>query len=106
MITEIVIGVVSSLIATVLIAWYNKCKKSSAQKSLLVKELMKKLVGELCKDFPHVCADLYEIEGKVYFGEMTFTRSCGNIKFKSEGTDEHFGNLMTLPKEKYLFWKK
>lgn len=44
MITEIVIGVVSSLIATVLIAWYNKCKKSSAQKSLLVKELMKKLV--------------------------------------------------------------
>ena len=44
MITEIIIGVVSSLIATVLIAWYNKYRKNSAQKSLLVKELMKKLV--------------------------------------------------------------
>ncbi|MBR5913114.1 MAG: hypothetical protein IKZ58_01945 [Selenomonadaceae bacterium] len=69
-------------------------------------ELMKKLASKLVEDFPHVCADLYEIEDKVYFGEMTFTRSCGNIKFKSKGTDEHFGSLMTLPKEKYLFWEK
>lgn len=44
MITEIIIGVVSSLIATVLIACYKKYKKRSEQKTLLVKELMKKLV--------------------------------------------------------------
>ena len=69
-------------------------------------ELMKKLAAELCKNFAHVRVDFYEIEDKVYFGEMTFTPAAGNIKFKSEGTDEYFGSLMTLPKEKYLFWKK
>lgn len=68
-------------------------------------ELMKKIAAELCKDFSHVCVDLYEIDGKVYFGEMTFTRHSGWIKFKSEGTDEHFGSLMTLPKEKYIVWQ-
>ena len=69
-------------------------------------ELMKKLAAELCKGFAHVRVDFYEIEDKVYFGEMTFTPAGGNIKFKSEGTDEHLGSLMTLPKEKYLFWQK
>ncbi len=69
-------------------------------------ELMKELAAELCKDFAHVRVDFYEIEGKVYFGEMTFTPATGNIIFKPEGTDEHLGSLMTLPKEKYLFWQK
>lgn len=44
MITEIIIGVISSLIATVLIAWYNKYKKRTELKRLSVKDLMKKLV--------------------------------------------------------------
>ena len=69
-------------------------------------ELMKKFAAALSKEFSHVCVDIYEIEGKVYLGEMTFTRTGGNIKWKSKGTDELFGSLMTLPKEKYLFWEE
>ena len=60
-------------------------------------ELMKKLAAELCKEFSFVRVDFYEIDGKVYFGEMTFTPFSGWIKYNSEGTDEHFGKLMTLP---------
>ena len=60
-------------------------------------ELMKELAAELCKGFSHVRVDFYEVNEKVYFGEMTFTPAAGWIKFKSQGTDEHFGKLMTLP---------
>jgi len=44
MITEIIIGVISSLIATILIAGYGKYKKRTELKRLSVKDLMKKLV--------------------------------------------------------------
>ena len=44
MITEIIIGVLSSLIATILIAGYGKYKKRTELKRLSVKDLMKKLV--------------------------------------------------------------
>ena len=66
-------------------------------------ELMKELAAELCKEFKFVRVDFYEIEGKVYFGEMTFIPGAAYIKWKSEGTDELFGDLMTLPNRKYKF---
>ena len=31
----------------------------------------------LCVGFPHVRVDLYNIDGKIYFGEMTFTNGSG-----------------------------
>ena len=63
-------------------------------------ELMKKLAAELCKDFIHVRVDFYEIEGKIYFGEMTFTPGLINDKFKPEGTDELLGVWTKLPTER------
>lgn len=60
-------------------------------------ELMKQLATELCKGFSFVRVDFYEVGDKVYFGEMTFTPAAGWIKYNSEGTDAHFGKLMTLP---------
>lgn len=63
-------------------------------------ELMKKIAADLSKNFIHVRVDLYEIEGQIYFGEMTFTPLAGYINYKSPGTDEYFGSLMTLPFEK------
>ncbi|MBQ6130991.1 MAG: hypothetical protein IJL12_01435 [Selenomonadaceae bacterium] len=61
-------------------------------------ELMKELAAKLAEGFAHVRVDFYEIGGRVYFGEMTFTPGAGNFSFKSEGTDEHLGSLLTLPK--------
>ena len=69
-------------------------------------ELMKDLASELCKDFAHVRVDFYEIEGRVYFGEMTFTPAATYIKWNSKGTDEYFGSLMTLPAKKYSYSEK
>ena len=68
-------------------------------------ELMKELVNELCKDFVHVRVDFYEINGKVYTGEMTFVPGGNPIKWNSKGTDELFGSLMTLPSNPYKFWE-
>ena len=60
-------------------------------------ELMKKLAAKLAEGFAFVRADFYEINGKVYFGEMTFTPGAGNFSYKSEGTDEYLGSLLKLP---------
>ena len=60
-------------------------------------ELMKELVTKLAEGFAFVRVDLYEIEGKVYFGEMTFTPGGGVFSWKSEGTDEYLGSLLKLP---------
>ncbi|MBE8951573.1 MAG: hypothetical protein SR1Q7_00310 [Quinella sp. 1Q7] len=60
-------------------------------------ELMKKLAATLAEGFDFVRVDLYEVDGHVYFGEMTFTPGAGNFYYKSAGTDEYLGSLLTLP---------
>ncbi len=60
-------------------------------------DLMKKLAAALAEGFAFVRVDFYEIEGKVYFGEMTFVPGAGNFYYKSEGTDEYLGGLLKLP---------
>lgn len=59
-------------------------------------ELMKNLAAKLCKEFIFVRVDFYEIEGKVYIGEITFTPGTGNLDFKPDGANEYLGSLMTL----------
>lgn len=60
-------------------------------------KLMKKLAATLAEGFAFVRVDFYEIGGKVYFGEMTFTPGADNFYYKSEGTDEYLGSLLKLP---------
>ncbi len=60
-------------------------------------KLMKKLAAKLAEEFAFVRVDFYEIDDKVYFGEMTFTPGAGNFYYKSEGTDEYLGSLLKLP---------
>jgi hypothetical protein len=43
--------------------------------------------------FPFVRVDLYEIEGKPYFGEMTFYPNSGRFVFKPESTELMLGQL-------------
>ena len=42
---------------------------------------MKKLASELSQGIPHVRVDFYEVNGKVYFGEMTFFPGSGFTPF-------------------------
>lgn len=52
---------------------------------------MKSLASQLSSDFPFVRVDLYNVEGKVYFGELTFYPSSGYGKFHPDGFDFELG---------------
>lgn len=46
------------------------------------------LVNVLCKGFDHVRVDLYNVDGIIYFGEMTFTNGKGyELIYPSEAND-------------------
>ncbi len=51
----------------------------------------------LAKGFPHVRIDFYEINGEVYFGEMTFYHMGGISPFIPETWDYTFGSWLNLP---------
>ena len=55
---------------------------------------------KLSKDIPFVRVDLYEVNGQVYFGELTFYPSGGFEGFKPEEYDKILGDMLELPKEK------
>lgn len=38
----------------------------------------------LSKGFPEVRVDFYDVAGKAYFGEMTFTSDCGRMPYFSK----------------------
>ena len=60
---------------------------------------MLSVARKLSKDFSYVRVDLYEIEGKVYFGEMTFTPASGFYPYKGTWTpekDRQLGRLIDL----------
>ncbi|MBR4747976.1 MAG: glycosyl transferase [Abditibacteriota bacterium] len=58
---------------------------------------MLELAGILSEGLVHVRVDLYEINGKVYFGEMTFFHHGGIVPFDPEEWDLKFGQWLTLP---------
>lgn len=63
-------------------------------------EQMIELSRKLTKGFPHVRADFYEVDGKLYFGEMTFYHFSGFMPFQPEKWDKIFGEWLKLPKGK------
>lgn len=58
---------------------------------------MIKLSEELAKNIPFVRVDFYEIEGKPYFGELTFFPGCGFEEFTPKEWDEKLGDWIVLP---------
>lgn len=60
-------------------------------------EEMKALAAKLSKGIPHVRVDFYEVNGKVYFGEMTFFHWSGFTPFVPEEWDYTFGSWIKLP---------
>ena len=60
-------------------------------------EQMKEIASSLSKGFPELRVDLYEVNGKVYFGEFTLFHHSGLVHFDPECWDLEFGKLITLP---------
>ena len=63
---------------------------------------MVELSKKLSKNIPHVRVDFYDINGKVYFGELTFYHFSGFEKFEPEDWDRTLGDMLKLPKEKKI----
>lgn len=53
---------------------------------------------KLSEDFDFVRVDLYEVDGKPYFGELTFTPGNGFSPFRPQKWDKIFGEPYILPK--------
>lgn len=60
-------------------------------------EEMKQIVTKLSQNMPTVRMDLYEVNGKVYFGEFTFFDSGGTGSFYPFEWDKIFGEWIKLP---------
>lgn len=59
---------------------------------------MVELANILSKGYPHIRVDFYEIDGRTYFGELTFYHMSGFQPFIPEKWDYTFGEWLKLPK--------
>ena len=82
----------------------KECGKPQLPKNF---ELMKSMVRLLANSFPFVRVDLYEVEGKIYFGEMTFFPASGTAKYEPIEWDYKLGEMLNLNycKKNYIRYK-
>ena len=58
---------------------------------------MRELAEKLSEGIPHLRVDFYEVDGKIYFGELTFSHWSGMVPFEPEKWDKTFGDWIELP---------
>lgn len=63
-------------------------------------EEMKRLAAILSEGTPQLRVDFYEVDGKVYFGEMTFFHCSGMEAFHPDEWDRKFGEWVILPEKR------
>lgn len=57
---------------------------------------MRQFCRMLAKDFPCVRVDFYEVNGHVYFGEMTFFDDAGFMRNTPSSWEKEWGDMITL----------
>lgn len=57
---------------------------------------MVELAAELSKGFPFLRVDLYQINGNIYFSELTFVPCSGWMPFEPKTADAELGELLIL----------
>lgn len=78
-------------------------KYPNASEPLRKPKHFKEMIGlakKLSNGFPHVRVDFYEVDRKVYFGELTFFSMSGLTPFKPAKWDKIMGSWLTLPQKK------
>lgn len=60
-------------------------------------EKMVEIAEKLSEGFSHVRVDLYNIDGEIYFGEMTFTNMSGFVSYNPDEFDFELGRQWKLP---------
>ena len=64
---------------------------------------MREIAQEISKPFPHARIDLYDQDGKIIFGEITFFSGSGYISFEPDVFDNIMGDKWRLQKESPCF---
>lgn len=59
-------------------------------------EQMLDIARQLSKDFRHVRVDLYNVNGQIYFGELTFFHFSGLVPFVPQKWDRYIGDMINL----------
>lgn len=59
-------------------------------------EEMLSVAEKLSEGFPYVRVDLYNVDGKIYFGELTFYPWSGYVQFEPDSFDFELGEDFTL----------
>ena len=62
---------------------------------------MLEVASKLCEDFPAVRVDLYNINGNIYFGELTFFPWSGYVQYNPDSFDFEMGDKFILPKRNH-----
>lgn len=62
-------------------------------------DLMIELAEKISKNIPFARIDFYEIDGRIYFGEITLFPGNGMEEFRPEKWDRILGDWITLPKK-------
>src|SRR5690606_31027941 len=75
--------------------------KSGINKPINYEHMLKnsKLIAS---NFPFARMDFYEVDNKLFFGEVTFFPANGLIKFSDLDEDRKWGSYLTLPVEKHF----
>lgn len=62
---------------------------------------MIEIAKKLCEDFSAVRVDLYNINGRIYFGELTFFPWSGYVQFTPDSFDFEMGKKFVLPERNH-----
>lgn len=60
-------------------------------------EKMVELAKRLSSGEPHLRVDFYNLDGKIYFGELTFFHGSGLVTFRPKEWDRKIGDWLKLP---------
>ncbi|HBM70117.1 MAG TPA: hypothetical protein DD377_01790 [Firmicutes bacterium] len=71
----------------------DKCPEKPSNFSSMVK-----MAEDCCKQFPFVRFDCYNIDGKIYFSEMTFTPAKGTLILDDDKADFQMGKWLDISK--------
>ena len=57
---------------------------------------MKEIGGKIAKDYKYVRVDFYDLDGKLYYGEITLHHGSGLDTFEPEKWDLEYGKKLKL----------
>lgn len=67
----------------------------SIERPALLDEMLD-VAARLAAGFPFVRVDLYSVDGRIYFGELTFTPCNGFITYRPDSFDRELGRMLDL----------